>query len=112
MFGCLLVKVLYMLIDTFRGKSFLLFSGLKCQVIWRLSAQSITVQTFHSLITELEDTGLVLLTNGYQANQQRGIRSNVERSHLIKLFLEPWVLPSMVAMTSLNQLVLIEKETA
>ena len=60
------------------------------QVIWRIGAKGITVQTFPGSTSELEDTGLVLLTDGYQ------------RLRVIKWFLEPWVLSSWLAMTSMN----------
>ena len=73
------------------------------QVIWRLGAQSITVQTFPGPTSELENTVLILLSDGCNQVEFRTLPL-----HQIQEFLELWILPSLVAMNSLI-LIVIER---
>ena len=83
-------------------------------MIPRLGSQSITVQIFSNPASEFEGIGLVsfenLVTDGYRSNLEMEMRSNVECSCRINLFLEPWIPSSSAAMISMNSLILIAEE--
>ena len=79
-----------------------------------LVTQRMSLQIFSRATSEFEGTGLVSfqvsVTDGYQTDLERGVRSNIERFRPVKSFLQPWILPSSVTMTSTSSLLLIVKK--